>query len=545
MPEELRGRLKWLMVIRVVIVTVLLGIYLAIRIRSNLQGPTQPFLALIIATYLLTILYSLALRQEISVSHQAVLQIAVDQGLITGLAGLTGGIESPFLAFYMLSVVSASTLFGLRGGGLAASSSSILLGLITDVQYYNLWPTLAGTALQGWEVLYQLLLNFVAFFTVGILSGHLAQSLAATRRRLQEKSQGLAELQALYHQIIQSMGSGLMTTDLSGRIITMNRVAEQILGVSVQKALGCFWWEAFPADSVKVRWEKGGRSLPDRFEETVHPATGPARQVGFSLSPLCDEQGNETGQVWIFQDITRIREMEREIQRKQWLAGIGEMASGIAHEIRNPLASLSGSMQVLRQELRLDTEQKRLMEIALKETDRLNGIVTAFLMYARPMPLNRKSCDLHLLLNETLQLLKTNEVIRHGVEVVADWESRPLPILADPDRIKQVFWNLYLNACEAMPRGGRLRLCTRLIPNGNRQTVEVSVEDEGEGIPPEHLDKIFQPFFTTKDRGSGLGLALVHRVVEQHEGSVRVESAKGKGTRMVVRLPFHEEPAAF
>jgi two-component system sensor histidine kinase PilS (NtrC family) len=265
--------------------------------------------------------------------------------------------------------------------------------------------------------------------------------------------------------------------------------------------------------------------------------------LGVTVSDLRNE-GEITGVIGIFQDLTQIREMEEEIRRKEQLATIGELAAGMAHEIRNPLASLSGSMQVLSKEPLLDEEHKTLMQIALRETERLDTIITGFLRYARPAPPNRKECNLHDLLLETIHFFKQAPEYRTNIEILFHHDEKELIAPVDPDQMKQVFWNLSINAVQAMPQGGTLRVTVRRGKGTMRSTrgeetsfLQVLFRDSGEGITRGNLEKIFYPFFTTKDQGSGLGLAIVHRIIEEHGGKIEVESTRGKGTTFIVSLP--------
>ena len=250
----------------------------------------------------------------------------------------------------------------------------------------------------------------------------------------------------------------------------------------------------------------------------------------------------------MFQDLTKIRAIEEEMKKKEKLASIGELAASMAHEIRNPLAALSGSMQVLNRELKLEDENRRLMEIALKEAERLNMIITTFLKYARPMPLNKKRCSLHDLLEDTLSLLRNSPDYRNDISLATSFTKGKVWIMMDPDQIKQVFWNVVLNAIEAMPQGGQLAIETRKLKTVNRfvnqrpgsSIVEVRFTDTGVGITPEEMERIFYPFFTTKQKGSGLGLSIVHRIIEEHGGRILVESKPGQGTAMVFQLPVEK-----
>lgn len=547
--EEMRAKLKWLMVLRVVIVTILLGASIILQIGyGHIGKTTTSFSYLIASTYCLTIVYSLLLNRLNRLALFAYGQICMDLLFETLLVYLTGGIESPFSPFYMITSIAASIILGRKGGGLTASMASILFGVLVDLQYLRLLPGIDDSTYSNRDTLYFLFLNIVAFLTVAYLSGSLAEKLSLTREWLKEKATGLAELKAFHEHVVQSMSTGLMTTGLTGGITSFNRAAEQIMGYRFGEVKGNPWWEIFGAPDLQ--WLNNAEkplSEPFRFERDCHRKNGDRLALGMTVSPLKNEEGHQIGGVWIFQDLTHIKEMEMEIENKKRLATIGEMAAGMAHEIRNPLASLSGSLQVLSKDVRLEKEaSRRLMEIALKETERLNGIITAFLMYARPRPLNIKRWDINQLITDTLSLLQNSQEYRDNIEVRSTLAAGQLWAAVDPDQIRQVFWNLAINACQAMPQGGRFLVTTRPVTmNSNKNLpgtpwVEVMFSDNGHGIEKENIPKIFYPFFTTKDRGSGLGLSIVHRVIETHQGRVHVESQPGQGTRIILLLPVGE-----
>ena len=259
-----------------------------------------------------------------------------------------------------------------------------------------------------------------------------------------------------------------------------------------------------------------------------------------NLSTLYDEQGIPIGMVGVFQDISLQKKMEEENRRRQWLAKIGEVSAGMAHEIRNPLAALSGSMQVLRKDLRPSDDNRPLLDMALRETERLGGIVSDFLQYARPLQLNLKECDVNELVGHTVSMLEQTPEYSGRIRFIRRLSPERVMALLDPDQMQQVCWNLGLNACQAMPGDGALTVSTHRVSGsgeGDGDAVDIVFEDTGQGILNEHRDKIFDPFFTTKEEGTGLGLSVVHRIMEDHRGRVQVESAEGMGTRVRLTLP--------
>jgi two-component system sensor histidine kinase PilS (NtrC family) len=547
--EEIRIRLKWLMVLRVGIVTLLLGTSLVFQIGYG-KIPTVPIFSLLIAgTYFLTIVYSLLINRIRWLTGFAYLQLSLDLGLETALVYYTGGLDSPFSPFYMITILAASIILDRRGGVLTATLAGTVYGLVVGLQHFRLTPGLPALPYTYGETLYLFFLSLVAYVTVAYLTGSLAERLQTTRKDLVEKAAGLADLKTFHENVIQSVNSGLLTVDQAGRITSFNRAGQEIMGYSQEEVRGRLWWEVFEAHKYKtLGLPDNPLRYPVRLEHECRKKGGTQLILGMTASPLKDRNGQVTGGVLAFQDLTRIREMEEEIKRKKWLATIGEMAAGMAHEIRNPLASLSGAMQVLKRQRRMDEEGRHLMDIALKETDRLNSIITSFLLYARPAPLNRKRCDLREMLTETLDLLQKSKDYHPQVQVETRYAPERLWVDVDLDQMKQVFWNLALNAVQAMPHGGRLAVTTQRLnrfESGpmapmNHRWVRITFMDTGHGIPAGDLDKIFYPFFTTKDKGSGLGLSIVHRIIEDHHGRIHVDSQVGVGTTFHVFLSAEE-----
>jgi two-component system sensor histidine kinase PilS (NtrC family) len=381
----------------------------------------------------------------------------------------------------------------------------------------------------------------LAFLVVGLLSGALADQLRKADLSIQEKEEGLSRLQVFHENIVRSISSGVFTADAAGRITSFNPAAQEATGYSLEQTKGRPWREIFNCHPQDAADETAmSFSASSRFEVECKRADGSRLILGMTVAPL-HEQGRQTGLVGVFKDLTQIRDLEEEMRRREWLATLGEMSAGMAHEIRNPLGALAGAMQMLRKDASADETNRRLMDIAVREATRLDNIITAFLQYARPPALSLSEQDLNKALTEVLNLVQHEARSRPKVAIVASLDSTPLTAQVDQDQLKQVFWNLATNAVQAMPKGGRLTIstrCRRIEAGGRRgDLIEVVFEDTGEGIPKENLGKIFLPFFTTKKQGSGLGLATVHRIVDLHGGWIKVDSEVGKGSRFVVCLP--------
>jgi two-component system, NtrC family, sensor histidine kinase PilS len=542
---DIKTRIYWLMGLRVVVVTLLLGLSLTFQVTKGERVET--FYALIVFTYGVTILYAVVLRRLSSAEALARfswVQIAVDFLLETVLIARTGGIESPFAVLYVISVTLASLVPRRQVGLLTASLCVILFGVLTNVQLYGFaeaWGWLPQTRLSAAESLQAFGVYGVAFLVVGFLSGALADQLQYADQSLREKEQGLSRLRAFHENIVHSISSGVFTADEHGGITSFNPAAQEATGYSFEQVHGRPWRDVFnwhPGQEAEEHLHTA--SANSRFEVECKKADGNRLILGMTLAPL-HEQGEETGLVGVFKDLTRLRDLEDEMKRKEWLASLGEMSAGMAHEIRNPLGALAGAMQMLRGDLGTDDTNRRLMDIAIREAARLDTIITEFLQYARPPALNLAEFDLNKVLAETLDLVEHEARARSNITIVTSLAPEALIGQVDQNQMKQVFWNLAINAFDAMPHGGQLEIATRPreIDAGGRKAnvAEVVFRDTGEGIPKKNLDKIFLPFFTTKTHGSGLGLAAVHRIVDLHGGWIKVDSREREGTQFVVCLP--------
>jgi len=534
-----------LILIRAIISTLLLGTATIARVTAAGSFAVDPFFFLISVTYALTIGYALTLRFIDDHPWLVDLQLAGDAIVVSAFIYFTGGVASFFTSLYVLPIAAGSTLQSRRGGLLAATFSAVLYvglivvqylaasGFVTDPRLTSLPIALPARSVAQYIVA----LNVFGFYAVALLSGSLAERLRSTGARLEQASSEIADLQALNQHVIDSLPSGLATTDTELRILTFNRGAQSITGVSSRDAVGR------PIDDVlrlpaplmaSIRSDLHRTATP-RYEYLYRREDGRGQiEIGFSASHL-QTPGGRTGFLFTFQDVTNIKKLERDAAIQQRLAAVGEMAAGIAHEIRNPLASMSGSIQILRQELPLSSEQEQLMDIVLRESDRLNTTIRSFLAYARPQRFEIARFDVRRALNDTALLLRNSAEVHEAHDIQVDVPPTELWYDADEGQIKQIIWNLATNGLRAMPTGGQLRLVAALEPSSD--AVVLTVRDEGVGIPPEEIDGLFQPFHGTFAKGSGLGLAIVHRIVTDYNGEIRVSSQPGQGTTIAVSLP--------
>ncbi len=544
--NDMRTRLHWIMGLRVALVTLMLGLSLAFQVAKG--GRVETFYALILVTYILTIPSAMLLRMCATPAALMIffwVQVGIDFFLETVLVARTGGIESPFAVLYVMTVAVASLVPRRRVGLLAACFCIILFGILTNIQFHGLiegWGWLPPSRLTMPETYQTFGVYALALLVVGILGGTLTEQLQQVDQSLREKEQGLTRLQAFHENIVHSISSGVFTADARGCVTSFNPAAQEATGYTIAHVAGHPWREVFNWHPAQESDEQlnGVVSTTTRFEVECKRADGNRLILGMTLSPL-HEQGEQAGLVGVFKDLTQIRDLEEEMRRKDWLASLGEMSAGMAHEIRNPLGALAGAMQMLRQDAIEDETNRRLMDIAIREATRLDNIITEFLLYARPPALTLAEYDLNKVLAETLDLVQHEARIRTNITIVTSLAPGVLTALVDQDQLRQVFWNMATNAFEAMPDGGQLTISTscRHVDVGGRKgdVIEIAFQDTGEGIPKQNLDKIFLPFFTTKKEGSGLGLAAVHRIVDLHGGWIKVESQEPHGSRFVVCMP--------
>jgi two-component system, NtrC family, sensor histidine kinase PilS len=542
---SLRRKLLWLIGGRAAVITVLLGS--AILIQSKAPGtlPIDPFFFLIGLTYGLTMLWALTLRFVERHPWLIDVQLACDALIVSAIVHLTGGVASYFSSLYALPIIAASTVQSWRGGLMVSVLSSLMYGGLVVAQYQGvaaLPVIVAPEALPPIRVaVFSVGLNVFGFMAVAALSGYLAEGLRRTGEQLEETSSQLADLQAFSEYVINSMTSGLATCDMKGSVLTFNAAASTITGTPASGAIGRRAADVLQLPAVFLQlFDDPGKvaSLP-RLEYGFTRPDGRQIEMGISCAQLYTPRG-ASGFLFTFQDVTEAKKLDREARVQQRLAAVGEMAAGIAHEIRNPLASMAGSIQILRDELPLTPDQSQLMDIVLRESDRLNETIRSFLAYARPQRAAAADMDVRRVITDTARLLENSADVSDSHVIDVDVPPDPVVYRADEAQIKQIVWNLATNGLRAMQSGGHLRLSVRRAedPVGGHGEVIISVQDQGVGIAPEEMDGIFQPFRGGFARGTGLGLSIVHRIASDYGGEVRVASHPGKGTTVDVALPI-------
>ncbi len=514
----LHKKLVWLTFFRIVSVTVLLGgTALASWRASDADLFNRALYGLVVGTYLASLVSAWWLRQGRALVPLAYAQLALDVATATAVVAFTGWAESVFVFMYSLGIVNGAILLFRRG-----AMTGLGLALLA---YFGLEAVVAPRlGALPWTLLF---VHAGAFAATAVLAGYLAEQLRRSDEKLAERESELATITALHESIVQSVNSGLLTIDSRGRVTFLNRAGEQMLGHSLGELTGRHaerFLGAFRIDTA-------------RGETDLGRADGSRVRLGYSSFPLLGRGRAPLGTAVIFQDLTQLRSMEERVARSERLADLGQLAAGLAHELRNPLASMMGSVELLRS-APLPSDDRRLLDIVLREAGRLEHLVTEFLAFARPAPPRREPFDLAGLASEALEAFEYDPASA-GVELRR--ELQPSPAVGDPDQLRQVLWNLLLNAAQALPaaaiRGhprGWVRVACAPVPGGG---AELIVEDNGPGVPAADQAQVFTPFFTTKPEGTGLGLATVHRIVDAHGGALTLDSAPGEGARFSVRLP--------
>lgn len=553
MAVTLGRRLRTHVALRLVAATVLLGSAFVVQLRTPDPSTVNPFFVLIASIYAVSLLFIATLRFVNRFPWLTDLHFAIDVTMVSAAVALTGGVTSLFTSLYVLPIIAAASLQFRRGALQVASLSAVLYSGVVLAQYAEasqlLDPMLGiwlSTELPPTHVAqYTVALNAFGLFTVALLSGALAERARRADVQLEQASEELADLQFFNQYVIDNLVSGLATADEHNRLLTFNRSAVLITGETLTTVTGkpAFDVLQLPPEFGETLDEELGRARSKRTDYQYRRPDGRVIDMGVSVAQLPLPTGSR-GYLYTFQDVTEVKRLQRNAQLQHRLAAVGEMAAGIAHEIRNPLASMSGSMQILRQELPLSPEQAQLMDIVLRESERLNGTIRSFLAYARPQRVDVEQLDLRRVVQETATLLRNSTEIGdcHTIDVHVPAEE--VLVDADENQIRQVVWNLATNGLRAMPNGGSLHLATARAITGGADAGVLTVTDQGMGIPAEQIDAIFQPFKGSFGKGTGLGLAIVHRIISDYNARVDVQSQPGRGTTFRVTFPpVHGSPA--
>src|SRR5262245_15277971 len=533
MPRtELERQLRWLMILRLVTVTTLLISAFAIELTLKPGQTVRPLFFLTAGAYGLVLLWAALDRWLRGTPLFIYVQLIGDAVVVTAFVRITGGLESPMSFLYLLPIGVASMLLYRRGGLVVACGSfALYAGLVAR------GAAGAPAEAPSWRVGYVLVAHAVAFATMALLASYLSERVRVQNRELDERQGAVARLQALNENIIESIHSGLVTTDLDGRINFMNRGGAEITGRApdevegrpVAEVLGV---ETSVLDDVLAQL-RGRRRV--RFERNVSLPSGARVFLGVAASVLKDRRGDPLGYIFTFQDLTEVHAQEQQERLKERMAALGQMAAGMAHELRNPLAAISGSVQYLKGSLKPQGETLDLMDIILRESQRLDQTIKDFLTFARPGRFAPQRVDLVRLVEDHLKLLRKSRELTGAHRIETRYGAGEVWCDVDPNRMKQVVWNLSTNALKAMPHGGALTI--EVDAGSPEGEVRLAFTDEGVGMDERMRDGYFQPFRSAFDEGTGLGAAIVYRLVEEHGGRIDLSSEPGRGTTVEIVVP--------
>ncbi len=534
------GEVRSLVAIRVVVVTTLLLAALIIQSTSDVLLPLNYLYLVTGLTYALTIFYIVIGRYVHRRSLNLYIQFVGDIMLETLLVYFTGAVDSPFSFLYLVTIITASMLLYRRGGLIVASASVIFYGLLVDLMYWRVIPypmpsVFAPTPWNELKLYLNLATNFAGFYATALLASYVSEQLRQAAFELDVNRQNLAQLKALNENVIESIPSGVLTLTYDGTVMFANPAARAKLDRIGIDPIGRHIIETGFFD--RLSWDQSlaavARESIDRGERGVIRQDGEEEIIGYALTPLRTLEGEPYGMALIFQDLTERRKLEEQVRMKDRMAAVGELSAGIAHEIRNPLAAISGSAQVLRKSEQLTTKEQRLMSIILTESERLNQSIASFLRFVKPQERSPEAFDVAASLTETLELLQNSVELSPEHRIVAEIDPEHYELFGDPNQIRQVFWNVAKNAIQAMPDGGALVVRTALRDNQYR----IAFSDEGTGMSADERQRLFQPFRTTSAAGTGLGMAISYRIVQEHAGAIEVETQPGGGTTITIALP--------
>ena len=530
-----------LIAVRVVVVTTLLLGALIIQYTVKEILPINYLYSTAGVTYGLTLLY-IGVGQVIrSRKINLAIQVSGDLVVETLLVYFTGGLDSPFSFLYLVSIITASMLLYRRGGLFAASGAVILYGALGDLILYGLIPLpeqswIVPTMWTTSRLYLNVATNFAGFYATALLTSYLSEKLQKTSQELDANRQNLAAMRALNQNVVESIPSGLITLSPEGAVSFINPAGCSILHTEPRATIGRHIAEVgfFRAEE----WDEAKRTLVSepivRVEKNNFPPPEGEWSIGYALTPLNTIEGKASGYTLIFQDLTEMKKLEAELRLKDRMAAVGELSAGIAHEIRNPLAAIAGSVQVLKKSNALTPQEQRLMSIILKESDRLNKSIAEFLRFVRPQEKRTTEFDVAASLSETLDLLSNSPELRPDHRIERQIAPPSFTVAGDSDQIRQVFWNLARNAVQAMPLGGVLRVSTEV----DLETYRIVFADSGRGMSEVDQRRLFQPFRTNFPSGTGLGMAISYRIVQEHGGRIDVASKPGTGTMITVSLPI-------
>jgi two-component system, NtrC family, sensor histidine kinase PilS len=542
-------RLFFLITSRIAIVTLLLGVTIFIDIKKQAFTVSQItinfFYLIAVAVYLVSVVYILLHKFGKKLKNNLYLQIATDIIIVTLLIFTFGNTQIDYSLFYTLIIIYSVIFLGRMGGIVVATISSAFYCLLPYFEFYKLTPLVPYIKYEYQinfiDALTNVAVRIISFYVLAFLTSFVVEQEKRAVSLLEEKESAFNQLDMLFRSIIESVDTGVMTIDFKGRIKTFNRAAEEITGFKFSSIKNGLLEDIFPEFMPLFDKDEMREAVRNRMAVAINGREGTNIHLACSISPLKDRDEKQIGNIIIFQDLTEIKHMEENLEKSRKLALIGEMAAGLAHEMRNPLAAISGSIELLKQGVEFEGTNKRLMGIILRGKDQLESFVRDFLSLARPVPVLRELVDSNEVIEEILEQIKVNKVWTDKIEINKVLYN-PSHVFANKEQVRQIINNLVLNAVQSMEEGGILSIETSLDElNDKKKFIKIVISDTGCGIKEKDLNKIFETFFTNKEKGIGLGLPIVNHLIEGYNGKIKIESEENKGTICSVWLPVEQE----
>lgn len=543
------SRMHWLLLARVGIVTFLLGVAAFIEVlgmESLSEISASTLFNTIVQTYILSIVYIFIMKSLPRLTPNIYIQSFCDVLLITEMIYATGGIHSIYSVFYPLVIIYTVLFLGRNGGVIVASIAAIFYGVFADLEFYGvIYPFFSIPVPDQQQnagfVFTRIITHVLSFYLIAFLASFVVEQEKKTRTLLAEKQTAFDQLDLLHRSIIESIDTGILTINLNGRIKSINRAATEITGLTLTDVENKEFSNVFKNCPSLMDIQDTNHAEPiarTRFEMFFCNSKGHQLILGGSVSLLRDSRGVTIGRIIIFQDLTMINEMKESLEKSRRLALIGEMAAALAHEIRNPLASISGCIQMIKQDLPSDEHNEKLMQIVMRGKDQLENFLKDFLLMARPALGTKEMIDVRDIIKDVLESIRYVDDWHEPLRVVFNFADYPLNIHANKTEIRQVIWNIILNAVQAMPDGGMLTIEASNVQTDAQGGVEICISDTGCGMTEQVLESVFQPFYTNRELGTGLGLAVVNRILEGYQGKIHIQSRPAEGTHCRVWLPI-------
>jgi two-component system, NtrC family, sensor histidine kinase PilS len=556
-PDDaaLRRKLLGVLLVRLFLAVLFLIIPLIVQSRRAeelLSVQLKPLYTFSVILFFFTIIAAFSLKRVHNLRRFAYFQLLFDVEAVTFLVYLSGGVESIFSFLYMPAIVSGAVLLHRRGSVVTATACALSYGSLLDLQYFGwLFPLqvfgLTSRIRDTGPYFHSLLMNIAGFYLTAYLSGYLAEQLQRSSQQARKRERDFQQLETLHRNIIQSLSSGLLMITQDGHVLFSNQAAQRILArppdqiddQPVEKIFPMLDLLTWPNTSSPAF--QGTPQTPPRRELLYKRPDGEQLCLGYSVSLLKKESAGNWGWVFIFQDLTRLKSMEEHLNRMERMGYAGKLAAEIAHEIRNPLAAISGAAQMLQTETAHDPFQAKLTKIVYREVQRIDDLITDFMWLAKGSQKSEKVKEVSVctIIEEVLAQLKATDKLTNGHKCDKKFEATPI-FFMDPQHLRQLLWYLMSNALEAMPAGGTL---TVRVAASDRQALPklktlIEIIDTGSGISQEKCPRVFEPFFTTKTNGTGLGLSIVYQMMESIGGQIELYSDGQSGTSVLLFFPF-------